>query len=105
MDYYDPFGDEPRRSRGCSGSATRWLLVSFDTDWRFPTSHSIQIARVLRRAGREVTHHEVSSPWGHDSFLLPVTAYLDLVEAFLAQARPVRSLAPRSRGRGRCASA
>jgi homoserine O-acetyltransferase len=84
MDYYDPFGDEQAAIARLQGSRTRWLLVSFDTDWRFPTSHSVQIARVLRAAGRQVTHREISSPWGHDSFLLPVAGYLDTVAAFLA---------------------
>ncbi|MBM3677052.1 MAG: homoserine O-acetyltransferase [Actinobacteria bacterium] len=83
MDYFDPFADEAAAIRRLLDSRTRWLLVSFDSDWRFPTSHSTQIARVLRAAGRDVTHREISSPWGHDSFLLPVAEYLDLVDDFL----------------------
>ncbi len=83
MDYFDPFADEAAAVERLRGSATRWLLVSFDTDWRFPTSHSLAIARVLRAAGRDVTHRVIASPWGHDSFLLPVPEYLDTVDAFL----------------------
>lgn len=83
MDYFDPFRDEAAAIAQLRRSDARWLLVSFDTDWRFPTSHSLQMARVLRAAGRDVTHREISSPWGHDSFLLPVASYLDLVESFL----------------------
>jgi homoserine O-acetyltransferase/O-succinyltransferase len=83
MDYFDPFADEAEASARLGASTTGWLLASFDSDWRFPSSHSIQIARLLQAAGREVTHREISSPWGHDSFLLPVGEYLDLVEDFL----------------------
>lgn len=74
MDYFDPFA-----ARSSLESATRFLVVSFDTDWRFPTAQSRVIADVLRGARIEVRHEEVSSPWGHDSFLLPVPAYLELV--------------------------
>ena len=58
---------------------TRFLVVSFDTDWRFPTPHSTEIARVLGRAGCDVICEEVASPWGHDSFLLEVPRYHELV--------------------------
>jgi homoserine O-acetyltransferase len=65
-------------------SSTRFLVVSFDTDWRFSTSHSLEIARVLERAGCDFVREEIASPWGHDSFLLPVPAYHQLVCDFLA---------------------
>jgi homoserine O-acetyltransferase len=83
MDYFDLFADETSTIERLAGSGTRWLLVSFDTDWRFPTAHSLGIARMLGAAGRDVEHREISSPWGHDSFLLPVPEYLDTVEEFL----------------------
>ena len=83
MDYFDPFADEEAAVAALRGNPTRFLLVSFDTDWRFPTSHSRATAEVLRRAGCEVVQEEIESPWGHDSFLLPVPEYLDLVDAFL----------------------
>ena len=74
MDYFDPFaGDRAIATR------TRFLVVSFDSDWRFPTVQSRVIADTLRLAGVDVRHEEVPSPWGHDSFLLPVPAYLALV--------------------------
>jgi homoserine O-acetyltransferase len=83
MDYFDPFADEHAALAALRGNPTRFLVVSFDSDWRFPTSHSKVVAHVLRRAGCRVVREEVASPWGHDSFLLPVPAYLDLVDAFL----------------------
>ena len=88
MDYFDPFADEdaacaPARRRGrrsCGRRSTR--------DWRFPTPHSREIERVLRRAGCDVVREEVASPWGHDSFLLEVQRYHELVTGFLATPRP-----------------
>ena len=84
MDYFDPFADEDAAVARLRSVDSRFLVVSFDTDWRFPTAHSAEIARVLRRAGCAVVQEEVVSPWGHDSFLLQVPRYHELVERFLA---------------------
>ena len=78
MDYYEPFADEPRRTPD-----TRFLLVSFDSDWRFGTEHSVYIREQLEAGEADVRHHEVVSPWGHDSFLIDVPEYLALVREFL----------------------
>ena len=84
MDYFEPFADEDAAVARLRRVSTRFLVVSFDTDWRFPTAHSAEIARVLRRAGCAVNQEEVVSPWGHDSFLLEVPRYHALVAAQLA---------------------
>lgn len=79
MDYFDPFAEPP----GAPPDA-RYLVVSFDTDWRFGTEHSVQMAEQLRARGANVARHEVASPWGHDSFLMHVPEYHELVRAFMA---------------------
>jgi len=86
MDYFDPFADEAAVER-LRNNPTRFLVVSFDTDWRFSTAHSLEIARVLEEAGCNSLREEIASPWGHDSFLLPVPAYHQLVRDFLAGKR------------------
>ena len=63
---------------------TRFLLLSFSSDWRFGTPHSERIERVLRQNGVAVERHEVPSPYGHDSFLLDVPEYLARVQEFVA---------------------
>ena len=77
MDYFDPFADGPPRPD------TRFLAISFDSDWRFGTEHSRHLTRELEALGADVRHHEVRSPWGHDSFLMAVPEYHALVAAFL----------------------
>lgn len=79
MDYFDPFGDHPDVV-----PSTRFRLVSFDSDWRFPTVHSLRIRDQLAARGVAVDHTEIASRWGHDSFLLEPPGYHDLVAAFLA---------------------
>ena len=83
MDYFDPFADEGAAARAAAGD-TRFLHVSFDSDWRFPTAHSVRTHRLLAEAGADTRHVEIASPWGHDSFLLSPPGYHDEVAAFLA---------------------
>lgn len=84
MDYYDPFASQGWEGR-LRAAGTDFTLVSFDSDWRFPTPHSRRIHDHLRAAGVRSEHTEVASPYGHDSFLLTPPGYHDLVAAALAR--------------------
>ncbi|WP_278259300.1 hypothetical protein [Nocardioides convexus] len=79
MDYFDPFGAHPGVV-----PATRFGLISFDSDWRFPTAHSLRIRDGSAARGAAVEHAEIASPWGHDSFLLEPPGYHDEVRRHLA---------------------
>ena len=79
MDYFEPFAEGPSRPD------TRFLVLSFDSDWRFGTEHSRHLAGELEALGADVRRHEVASPWGHDSFLMDLPEYHALVTAFLAE--------------------
>ena len=82
MDYFDPFAD-PANIASIAGGDSRFLVISFDSDWRFDTSHSRRIVRTLEHAAVPVSFREIRSPWGHDSFLLEVPDYHETVDAFL----------------------
>jgi homoserine O-acetyltransferase len=85
MDYFDPFA-APDLELARVG--TRFLAISFDSDWRFGSEHSRALVDALRAGGVEARHVEVSSPWGHDSFLLDGEEYHRLVaQAMQADAR------------------
>ncbi len=83
MDHYEPFADARAARERLRRTRTRFLVVSFDTDWRFDTGHSLAITRMLESAGVDAEHREIPSRHGHDSFLLPVAAYHDAVRDFL----------------------
>ena len=81
MDYFDPFN----RSDATALVAARpvnFLVMSFDTDWRFSTEHSRRIVKHLQNAAQPVTFRDIPSSWGHDSFLLPVERYHDTLRAW-----------------------
>ena len=63
--------------------ATRFCLVSFDTDWLYPTVESRTIAHALNAVGAPVSFVELAAPYGHDSFLLDVPALDRVIAGFL----------------------
>jgi homoserine O-acetyltransferase/O-succinyltransferase len=83
MDYFDAFADPAATAAALAGTATRFLVVSFDSDWRFDTAHSREIVRTLAAHEVPVTFREIASPHGHDSFLLEVPEYHRTVAGFL----------------------
>ena len=89
MDYFDPFSRPDPLARVVA-DPVRYLLLSFDTDWRFSTAHTLRILAHVERAGLPVTFRELSSPYGHDSFLLVDPAYHATLRAFVDRAGEVR---------------
>ena len=68
------------------GAATRFCLVSFDTDWLYPTSESRNIVHALMAAGAPASFVELSSPFGHDAFLLESPELDRVMHGFLSAA-------------------
>ncbi len=87
MDYFDlsePHGQ--RLAEAFRGSPVRFALVSFDSDWLYPTNESRRIVRALHAAGAEASFVELSSPYGHDAFLLESPELWRVMHGFLASA-------------------
>ena len=84
MDYFDLAEEHGGRlADAFRGTATRFCLVSFDTDWLYPTSNSRSIIHALTAAGAKASFVELSAPFGHDSFLLDVPELHRVVDGFL----------------------
>ena len=90
MDYFDlaeEFGAEEhggKLANAFRGTEARFCLVSFDTDWLYPTAESRHIVHALNAAGAKVSFVELSAPHGHDSFLLEHDQLDRVVKGFLA---------------------
>ena len=85
MDYFDPFASDDALAR-LTADPVKFLLVSFDSDWRFDTGHSRRIVQHLEGAGLPTSFREIHSQWGHDSFLLDLPDYHAILRAFLDRA-------------------
>ena len=84
MDYFDLAEEHGGKlALAFAGSPVRFCLVSFDTDWLYPTTESRTIAHALNAAGAPVSFVELSAPFGHDSFLLDVPAQDRVIAGFL----------------------
>ncbi|MCX5746434.1 MAG: homoserine O-acetyltransferase [Proteobacteria bacterium] len=62
------------------------LLVSFDTDWLFPATEIGRLSDHMRRAGVPVHHLAISTPNGHDAFLLDYPLIVPAVRELLERA-------------------
>ena len=66
-------------------SKARYCVISFDSDWLYPTELSRRLVHALTAAGMAVSFVELSAPYGHDSFLLDVPALDRVVAGFLGR--------------------
>ena len=75
-----------------SGTPTRFCLISFTSDWLFPTRESREIVHALNAAAANVSFVEVESDKGHDAFLLDEPEMFRTLAGFLKGAAAVRGL-------------
>ena len=61
----------------------RFLVLSFSSDWLYPTYQSRAIVSALKKNGCDVSFCEIESRWGHDAFLMPSERLYTLVNRFL----------------------
>jgi homoserine O-acetyltransferase len=71
MDYFDLAEEHGGTlANAFAGASARFCLISFDSDWLYPTAESRHVVHALNAAGAKVSFVELSAPHGHDSFLL-----------------------------------
>ena len=61
------------------------LLISFDTDWLFPQNEADRVEAAMLKKGTPVQHDRISSPNGHDTFLIDYDLITPPVREFLAR--------------------
>ena len=85
MDLFDLAADrEAGIAAAFAGTRTRFLLVSFSSDWLFPTAQSRAIARALNHVAANASFVEIMSDKGHDAFLLDEPDFHRSLSGFLA---------------------
>ena len=85
MDYFDLAADHgDDLAAAFRGTATRFFVASFSSDWLFPTAESRALVRALNTAAANVSFVEIKSDKGHDAFLLEEPDFHRAVGGFLA---------------------
>ncbi|MEO1998696.1 MAG: homoserine O-acetyltransferase, partial [Planctomycetaceae bacterium] len=86
MDYFNLEDRYGSFDEALGRSDARFLIVSYTSDWLFPSEQSKQLVASLVRGGKHITYTEFASPFGHDSFLIEVEPLARLIHPFLNQA-------------------
>jgi homoserine O-acetyltransferase len=93
MDYFDLAADSGGvLANAFKATPTRFCLISFTSDWLFPTSESRAIVHALNAASARVSFAEIVTDKGHDAFLLDEPEMFGIVRGFLDGARKARGL-------------
>ena len=94
MDYFDLAADhDGQLAEAFRGTRTRFCLVSFTSDWLFPTEENRAIVHALNATGASVSFVEVESDKGHDAFLLDEPEMNATIDGFLRSAAKAKGIA------------
>jgi homoserine O-acetyltransferase len=84
MDYFDLTNGHRSLTAALEPASARFLVISFSSDWLYPSYQSQEIVRALRSRNCDVAYVELQANYGHDSFLVDVGEQTNLVRGFLA---------------------
>jgi homoserine O-acetyltransferase/O-succinyltransferase len=84
MDYFDLVNGYGSLAAAFESAQARFLVISFSSDWLYPSYQSQEIVRALRARNCDVAYVELQSNYGHDAFLVDVAEQTDLIRGFLA---------------------
>ena len=84
MDYFDLTKEyDGNLSKAFSKTKTKFLIISFTSDWLYPTPENKEIVIALNAIGADVAFVEIQSDKGHDSFLLDVPDFLNTLREYI----------------------
>lgn len=83
VDYFDPANKYGSLQNAFKDTNAKFLIMSFDTDWLFPSSQSKEVVNTLMQLGKDVSYCEIKSPCGHDAFLLEYEIQEKIIKSFL----------------------
>lgn len=83
VDLYDTSQKYGSLEKAFENTNAKFLVMSFTSDWLFPTSQSKEIVNALVKAHKDVSFCEIESPCGHDAFLLEFETQTKIIKSFL----------------------
>ncbi len=84
-DYFDLVRDESEEHVATvfAKAMARFLVVSFTSDWLYPTYQSRAMVKAMKKSGCDVSFCEIEAQCGHDAFLLPIKRLATIIKGFL----------------------
>jgi len=84
MDYFDLAAEHGGSlPLAFEGTDTRFCIISFTSDWLFPTSENRAVVHALNAVAANVSFVEIESDQGHDAFLLDVPEFRKVLTGFI----------------------
>ena len=84
MDYFDLARQYKNKlANAFLNHKTKYLVVSFTSDWLYPTKQSKEIVIAMNSAGANVAFSEIKTDKGHDAFLLEEPNFLKTIKDFI----------------------
>lgn len=94
MDYFDLAAEHGGNlASAFEGTKTRFCIISFTSDWLFPTAENRMVVHALNAVAANVSFVEVESDKGHDAFLLDEPEFFDVISGFINGCAAIRGLA------------
>jgi len=93
MDYFDLAAEhDGSLAKAFKGTSSRFCVISFTSDWLFPTSESRELVHALNAVAANVSFVEVETDKGHDAFLLHEPELFATLRGFLTGCAEHRGL-------------
>ena len=83
IDYYDLVKDYGSMMNAFKNVSSNYLLVSFTSDWLYPSLMAKDIVRALRANGKNVIYTDIETDLGHDAFLVKTETLMKNISNFL----------------------
>jgi homoserine O-acetyltransferase len=96
MDYFDLSAGHTSLAAAFEKTRTRFLLLSFTSDWLYPTYQSLETVSALRSRNVDAAFCELPSQYGHDAFLVETKEQTEMIAGFLERAQQITSHVPLS---------
>ena len=84
-DYFDVVDlmNSPPPPKQSTDERIKYLVVSFSSDWLYPTYQAKELVQALKRRGEDVSFCEIEADCGHDAFLIPDDRFITLIRGFI----------------------
>lgn len=70
--------------RNLRAHQSKFLVISYSSDWLYPTYQAKELVQALKRSGQNVSFCEIEADCGHDAFLIPDSRLTNLIRGFLS---------------------
>jgi homoserine O-acetyltransferase len=84
-DYFDAVEQirEPGLINSTAQNKIKYLVISYSSDWLYPTYQAKELVQAFKRCGQDVSFCEIEADCGHDAFLIPDQRFTTLIGGFL----------------------